>query len=109
MTRRKQGRWLLKRVGFGFAVAVGLMGGDFDWDLPHGFPRPVIPADNLMSVAKDHASLSQKPIRRKNSGSHSRQHHGARRRARRKEQLALKKGDKVTVVIKSIEVMLEMD
>ena len=52
MTRLKQGRWLLKRVTFGFAIAAGLMGADFDWDLPKGFPRPPVPADNPMSVAK---------------------------------------------------------
>jgi len=52
MTRLKQGRWLLKRVTFGFAIAAGLMGADFGWDLPKGFPRPPVPADNPMSVAK---------------------------------------------------------
>ena len=52
MTRLKQGRWLLKRVTFAFAFAAGLMGADFDWNLPKGFPRPVVPADNPMSVAK---------------------------------------------------------
>lgn len=34
------------------ALAVGLMGADFDWNLPRGFPRPVVPADNAMSAAK---------------------------------------------------------
>src|SRR5579864_6274368 len=52
MTRLKQGRWLLKRVTFGFVIAAGLMCADFDWDLPKGFPRPLVPADNPMSVAK---------------------------------------------------------
>jgi len=28
------------------------MGGDFEWDLPKGFPRPAVPADNPMSIAK---------------------------------------------------------
>src|ERR1700681_3051228 len=52
MTRLKQGRWLLKRVTFGFAIAAGLMGADFDWNLPKGFPRPIVPADNPMSASK---------------------------------------------------------
>jgi hypothetical protein len=29
---------LLKRVALGLAVAMGLMGADFDWNLPKGFP-----------------------------------------------------------------------
>jgi cytochrome c peroxidase len=28
------------------------MGADFDWNLPKGFPRPIVPADNPMSAAK---------------------------------------------------------
>src|SRR5580700_1342975 len=52
MTRQRQGRWLLKRVILGFAIAIGLMGADFEWDLPKGFPRPTIPADNPMSAVK---------------------------------------------------------
>jgi len=56
MTHRKQGRWLLKLVTLGFAFAVGLMGNlmgaDFDWNLPKGFPRPAVPAGNPMSAAK---------------------------------------------------------
>src|ERR1700675_15467 len=55
MTHRKQGHWLLKRFA-GFAVAVVLYvptsAADFDWNLPKGFPRPVVPADNPMSAAK---------------------------------------------------------
>lgn len=41
-------------IGFigGFAVAAGLIGADFDWNLPRGFPRPVVPPDNPMSAAK---------------------------------------------------------
>src|SRR5580692_979157 len=57
MTPQKQGRWLLKFVTIGFAIAVGLMtsdliGADFDWNLPKGFPRPAVPAGNPMSAAK---------------------------------------------------------
>lgn len=33
-------------------VAAGLMGSDFDWNLPKGFPRPMVPRDNPMSAAK---------------------------------------------------------
>jgi cytochrome c peroxidase len=36
----------------GFVLAVGLMGADFNWTIPAGFPRPVVPAANPMSVAK---------------------------------------------------------
>ena len=64
MTRLKQGRWLLKRwlrnrfVGFAIAAALPLtlcphaLGADFDWNLPKGFPRPQVPADNPMNAAK---------------------------------------------------------
>jgi cytochrome c peroxidase len=36
----------------GLAVGAGLTGADFDWTLPKGFPRPLVPADNPMSAAK---------------------------------------------------------
>jgi cytochrome c peroxidase len=36
----------------GLAVAAALMGADFDWNLPRGFPRPAVPGDNPMSAAK---------------------------------------------------------
>jgi cytochrome c peroxidase len=52
MTRRKPEHWLLKRLTAGFAIAVGLMGADFSWNVPNGFPRPAVPADNPMSAAK---------------------------------------------------------
>jgi cytochrome c peroxidase len=52
MTPRKQARWSHRHVALGFALAVSLMGGDFEWNLPKGFPRPAVPADNPMSVAK---------------------------------------------------------
>ncbi len=52
MTRRKQARWLLRRAAVGFAIAANLMGADFEWSLPKGFPRPAVPQDNPMSVAK---------------------------------------------------------
>jgi hypothetical protein len=51
MTRQRQGRWLLKRVALGLAVAVHLRGADFDWNLPKGFPRPAVPPDNPTSAA----------------------------------------------------------
>jgi cytochrome c peroxidase len=34
------------------ALVAGLMGADFDWQLPARFPRPPVPADNPMSAAK---------------------------------------------------------
>jgi cytochrome c peroxidase len=43
---------LVKRITLGFAVAAGLSGAVFDWDIPKGFPRPAIPADNPMSAVK---------------------------------------------------------
>ena len=52
MIRRRQERWLLKLFTFGFAIAAGLVGADFDWNLPKGFPRPTVPADNPMTAAK---------------------------------------------------------
>jgi cytochrome c peroxidase len=42
---------LLRRFTLGFAIAGSLMGTDFDWNLPKGFPRPAVPADNPMSAA----------------------------------------------------------
>ena len=58
MTHRKQGPWLPKRFGVGFAIAAGLCvpasGADFDWNIPRGFPRPQVPADNPMNAAKVH-------------------------------------------------------
>jgi cytochrome c peroxidase len=52
MTRQKQGSWLLRSATLGFVLAVGLMGADFEWNLPKGFPRPAVPTDNPMSAAK---------------------------------------------------------
>jgi len=40
------------RCALGFAVAASLTGAVFDWDIPRGFPRPAIPANNPMSAAK---------------------------------------------------------
>jgi cytochrome c peroxidase len=36
----------------GLALASGLTAADFDWNLPHGFPRPAIPKENPMSAEK---------------------------------------------------------
>jgi cytochrome c peroxidase len=43
---------LLSRFALGFTVAACLIGADFGWNLPKGFPRPAVPADNPMSAAK---------------------------------------------------------
>ena len=43
---------MLKRITLGFALAASLTGAVFDWNLPNGFPRPAIPADNPMNVVK---------------------------------------------------------
>jgi len=43
----------LHRSAFTFlAVAIALPGADWEWNLPNGFPRPAVPADNPMSVPK---------------------------------------------------------
>ena len=52
MIRQRPGHWLLNSVALGFTITVGLLGADFEWNLPKGFPRPAVPADNPMSVAK---------------------------------------------------------
>src|SRR5579862_7798831 len=52
MIRRKQGDWLLKRILAGLTIAASLMGADFEWNVPKGFPRPAVPADNPMSAGK---------------------------------------------------------
>jgi cytochrome c peroxidase len=43
---------LLKNVSIGILTARVLICADFDWNLPNGFPKPSIPADNPMSAAK---------------------------------------------------------
>ena len=43
---------LVKKIALALTVAAGLLGADFDWNLPKGFPRPAVPADNPMSAAK---------------------------------------------------------
>jgi cytochrome c peroxidase len=40
------------RLIVGFVVTLTLTGADFNWNLPKGFPRPVVPADNPMSDVK---------------------------------------------------------
>src|SRR5713226_3963625 len=52
MTHRKPGDWLLKRIVAGLTLAASLMGAEFEWNVPKGFPRPFVPADNPMSAAK---------------------------------------------------------
>ena len=43
----------MHRSAFTFlAVAIALPGADWEWNLPNGFPRPAVPADNPMSVPK---------------------------------------------------------
>ena len=41
-----------KRIVLALAIAAGLWGADFDWSIPKGFPRPYVPPDNPMSIAK---------------------------------------------------------
>jgi cytochrome c peroxidase len=43
---------LLRPILLGLTIVTRLVGADFDWNLPKGFPRPAVPADNPMSAAK---------------------------------------------------------
>ena len=43
---------MFKRLAFAFTIVTGLLGADFDWNIPKGFPRPFVPPDNPMSAAK---------------------------------------------------------
>jgi cytochrome c peroxidase len=43
---------VLHKIALMCAIATGLSGADFEWNIPKGFPRPVVPADNPMSAAK---------------------------------------------------------
>jgi len=43
---------LHKLLALAAIVTACLAGGDFDWNLPKGFPRPAVPSDNPMSVEK---------------------------------------------------------
>jgi cytochrome c peroxidase len=52
MTLRRPGPWLLRQLAVTLSVAGGLLGADFNWNLPQGFPRPAVPPDNPMSPAK---------------------------------------------------------
>src|SRR5882724_11485788 len=42
----------LRRMAIVFVVAIGLSAANCEWKLPQGFPRPPVPGDNPMSVAK---------------------------------------------------------
>jgi cytochrome c peroxidase len=45
--------WSLRRGSIlVFLFIAGLTAGEFDWNLPPGFPRPAVPPDNPMSAAK---------------------------------------------------------
>jgi len=43
---------LLKLLTLALTLAASLSGAGFDWSIPQGFPRPVVPSDNPMSVEK---------------------------------------------------------
>jgi cytochrome c peroxidase len=43
---------LFSRLAASFTITACLFGADFNWNLPKGFPRPAVPADNPMSVPK---------------------------------------------------------
>jgi cytochrome c peroxidase len=43
---------LLSRLTVGLGIAACLSAANFDWNLPQGFPRPAVPADNPMSANK---------------------------------------------------------
>jgi hypothetical protein len=46
MTLHKLGCSLFDRLAVALAAAAALMAADFDWNLPKGFPRHAVPADN---------------------------------------------------------------
>src|SRR5437870_53041 len=52
MTRRRLEASLFKRVALTAMIASALFGADWDWNIPKGFPRPVVPSDNPMSAVK---------------------------------------------------------
>ncbi len=52
MTRRRPEPFLLRQLTLTLGIAACVFGADFNWNLPKGFPRPFVPADNPMSVAK---------------------------------------------------------
>jgi cytochrome c peroxidase len=60
MTLRTPERWLFRTIlaaltlalTLALTTAIGLSAADFDWQLPKGFPRPVVPPDNPMTAAK---------------------------------------------------------
>jgi cytochrome c peroxidase len=43
---------LLKQFALSAILVSALVAAEFDWNLPNGFPRPAVPVDNPMSVAK---------------------------------------------------------
>lgn len=43
---------MLKWFPLALTISAGLCSAEFDWNLPKGFPRPPVPADNPMSAAK---------------------------------------------------------
>src|SRR5271170_7490661 len=48
----RRGLSLHRLLALAAIVTACLAGGDFDWNLPKGFPRPAVPSDNPMSVEK---------------------------------------------------------
>ena len=52
MTPCKWGLSLLSKLAVPLFVAARLLGAEWDWNLPKGFPRPPVPAGNMMSTAK---------------------------------------------------------
>jgi cytochrome c peroxidase len=42
----------MNRTVLVFAATISLMAADWEWNIPRGFPRPPVPADNPMSIAK---------------------------------------------------------
>ncbi len=41
-----------KLAALSLTIVSCALGADFQWNIPKGFPRPVVPADNPMSAAK---------------------------------------------------------
>src|SRR4029453_14610251 len=55
-TPHRQGHWLHRLASAallaGLFAAMRLSAAEWEWSLPQGFPKPVVPADNPMSAAK---------------------------------------------------------
>src|SRR5258706_12097957 len=52
MTLHRQDRLSRRVLAFAALTCASLAGAEFEWSIPKGFPRPIVPPDNLMTAAK---------------------------------------------------------